>query len=421
MNDASLTALVISLIVLILLSAFFSASETAMMRINRYRLRHQVKSGRRGARRVQALLKRPDRLIGIILLGNNFVNILASSITTIIALHYLGEAWIAAAAGVLTLVILVFAEVAPKTLAAGNPEKIAYPGSLVLTPLLWLFYPAVWVINFIANGLLRLTGLRLDESDMHLSSEELRVVVNEAGPMIPKRHQKMLINILDLEKVSVEDIMIPRNEIIGIDIDDDMADIMALLTRGQYSHLPIYHDDVNNVVGILDTLQVLPLLAKDALDREALINSADQPYFVPEGTPLNTQLLKFQREKRRIALIVDEYGEVEGLVSLEDILEEIVGEFSSDYNLVISDIHPQEDGSYLVDGGANVRELNRTMHWHLPVDGPKTLNGLILESLEDIPDGATSTRIAGYIVEIVQSSESAIKVARIVPPPDRPR
>jgi Mg2+/Co2+ transporter CorB len=254
---------------------------------------------------------------------------------------------------------------------------------------------------------------------MHLSSDELRVVVNEAGPMIPKRHQKMLINILDLEKVTVEDIMIPRNEIVGIDLDDDMADIMALLTRSQYSHLPLYHDDINNVVGFLDTLQVLPLLAKDVLDREALINSADQPYFVPEGTPLNTQLLKFQREKRRIALIVDEYGEVEGLIALEDILEEIVGEISTDYSSTINEIHPQEDGSYLVDGGANVRELNRAMHWQLPVDGPKTLNGLILESLEAIPAGATSTRIAGYIVEIVQSSESAIKVARIIPPSGR--
>jgi Mg2+/Co2+ transporter CorB len=389
-----------------------------MMRINRYRLRHQVKSGRRGARRIQTLLRRPDRLIGIILLGNNFVNILASSITTIIALRYLGEAWIAAAAGVLTLVILIFAEVAPKTLAASKPEQIAYPGSLILMPLLWLFYPAVWVINSIANTLLRLFGLKPNDEDMQLSSEELRVVVNEAGPMIPKRHQKMLLNILDLEKVAVEDIMVPRNEIVGIDLDDEMVEIITLLTRSQYTHLPLYREDINNVTGILDLQQVLPLLAKGGLDRETLISNAEKPYFVPEGTPLNTQLLKFQREKQRIALIVDEYGEVEGLVALEDILEEIVGEFASDYSSAISEIHPQEDGSFLVDGGATVRDLNRSMHWQLPADGPKTLNGLILESLESIPAGATSTRIAGYTIEIVQSSESAIKVARIIPPFD---
>ncbi len=301
-------------------------------------------------------------------------------------------------------------------MAASHPEKIAFPGSIILMPLLWLFYPAVWLINVIANSLLRLLGFRREDSDLHLSSEELRIVVNEAGPMIPKRHQKMLLNILDLEKVSVEDIMIPRNEVTGIDLNDELNDIVSLLSRCQYTHVPIYRDDINDVVGMLHIRQVLPLLATGGLDHDALINSADQAYFVPEGTPLNTQLLKFQREKRRVALVVDEYGEVEGLVTLEDILEEIVGEFTSDINAVVSDIHPQEDGSFLVDGGVNIRELNRSMHWKLPVDGPKTLNGLILEALEFIPAGATTTRIAGYVVEIIQSSEHAIKVARIIPP-----
>lgn len=388
-----------------------------MMRINRYRLRHLVKSGHHGALRVQTLLERPDRLIGIILLGNNFVNILASSITTIIALRYLGEAWIAIAAGILTLVILIFAEVGPKTMAAVHPERVAFPGAVVLLPLLWVFYPAVWVINAIANAMLRSMGLSPEEGDMQqLSSEELRAVVDEAGTLIPKRHQKMLINILDLEKVTVDDIMIPRNEIVGIDLQNDLNQIVTLLTRCRFSYLPLYRDDINNIIGMLHTRQVLPLLASGSLDQDALITSADQPYFVPEGTPLNTQLLKFQREKRRVALVVDEYGEVEGLVALEDILEEIVGEFTTDYNTTISDIHLQEDGSYLVDGGANIRELNRTLHWELPVAGPKTLNGLILESLESIPDGATSVRIEDYICEIVQSSGNAIKVARITPP-----
>lgn len=420
MIDIPIEALVAGLIFLVLLSAFFSASETAMMRINRYRLRHLVRDGHHGALRVHALLERPDRLIGIILLGNNFVNILASSITTIIALRYLGEAWIAIAAGLLTLVILIFAEVAPKTMAAAYPERVAFPGAIILVPLLWVFYPAVWVINAIANTLLRMVGLSPLEGDMQqLSSEELRSVVNEAGTLIPKRHQKMLINILDLEKVTVDDIMIPRNEIVGIDLNTDLNEIVTLLARCQYSHLPLYRDDVNNVLGILHTRQVLPLLAKERLDQQALIKSADEPYFVPEGTPLNTQLLKFQRQKRRVALIVDEYGEVEGLVTLEDILEEIVGEFSTNYSSTISDIHPQEDGSYLVDGGANIRELNRSMHWVLPVDGPKTLNGLMLEAMESIPEGAASVRIVGYVIEIVQSSENAIKVARIIPPADK--
>jgi Mg2+/Co2+ transporter CorB len=420
MSDISIEALVSGLVFLLLLSAFFSASETAMMRINRYRLRHMVKNGHHGAQRVHALLERPDRLIGIILLGNNFVNILASSITTIIALRYLGEAWIAIAAGLLTLVILIFSEVAPKTMAAAYPERVAFPGSLVLGPLLWVFYPAVWVINAIANSMLHLAGLSPSEGDMQqLSSEELRSVVNEAGTLIPKRHQKMLINILDLEKVTVDDIMIPRNEIVGIDLNSDLKEIVALLARSQFSHLPLYRDDINNVIGILHTRQVLPLLAKETLDQEALINSADQPYFVPEGTPLNTQLLKFQRQKRRVALVVDEYGEVEGLVALEDILEEIVGEFTTNFSDTISDIHPQEDGSFLIDGSVNIRELNRSMHWSLPVDGPKTLNGLILESLESIPEAAASIRIVDYVIEIVQSSENAIKVARIIPPVEK--
>jgi Mg2+/Co2+ transporter CorB len=250
-----------------------------------------------------------------------------------------------------------------------------------------------------------------------LSSEELRSVVNEAGTLIPKRHQRMLVNILDLEKVTVDDIMIPRNEIVGIDLNAGLNEIVTLLTRCQFTHLPLYRDDINNVIGMLHTRQVLPLVVSGRLDQEALIASADRPYFVPEGTPLNTQLLKFQRQKRRVALIVDEYGEVEGLVALEDILEEIVGEFTTDYNSTISEIHPQEDGSYLVDGGINIRELNRSMHWHLPVDGPKTLNGLVLKSLESIPEGATSFRVLGYVIEIVQSSENAVKVARIIPPP----
>lgn len=417
MSGDSLISLIGLLVLLILLSAFFSATETAMMRLNRYRLRHLVKANQRAAIRVQGLLDRPDRLIGIILLGNNFVNILASSITTIIALRYFGEAWIAIAAGILTLVILIFAEVAPKTMAALHPERVAFPAAVLIRPLLWVFYPAVWVINGIANTLLRMLGVRPEDTDVQqLSSDELRAVVNEAGSMIPKRHQKMLVNILDLENVTVDDIMIPRNEIIGIDLNDDEDEIVNFLVNCHYTHLPLYHDDINNVVGMLHTRYALPLLAREQFDKSRLIEVATEPYFVPESTPLNTQLLKFQREKRRVALVVDEYGDVEGLVVLEDILEEIVGEFTTDFAATIKEVHPQDDGSYLVDGGVNIRELNRTMHWDLPVEGPKTLNGLILERLESIPEAAISLRIDGYTIEIVQAAENAVKVARVIMP-----
>jgi len=392
-----------------------------MMRLNRYRLRHLVDAKNPGAIRASKLLERPDRLIGIILLGNNFVNILASSITTIIALRLLGEAWIAAAAGLLTLVILIFAEVGPKTMAAIHPERIAFPAAIILRPLLLLFYPAVWVINGIANTMLKMLGVSARADDMQdLSSDELRAVVNEAGSLIPERHQKMLVNILDLEKVTVEDIMIPRSEIVGIDLNGDEDDIVAQLVSCQYTHLPIYHDDINNIVGVLHIRNVLSLMQQEEFDVNELIDIAPAPYFVPEGTPLNTQLLKFQRQKRRVALVVDEYGGIKGLVVLEDILEEIVGEFTTDIAATISDVHLQDDGSYLIDGSVNVRELNRSMKWSLPVKGPKTLNGLILEELESIPGKATSLRIDAYTIEIVQSSENAVKVARIIPPPEMP-
>ncbi len=419
MNTPSLTLLLLLLLLLILLSAFFSASETAMMRLNRYRLRHLVQAQHRAAIRAAQLLERPDRLIGIILLGNNFVNILASSISTLIALRYFGEAWIAAAAGILTFVILIFAELTPKTLAALHPEKIAFPAAYVLKPLLVLCYPLVWLINAIANGLLRLGGVTPQEDVMQqLSSEELRTVVNEAGALIPKKHQKMLLNILDLEKVTVEDIMVPRNEVVGLDLKLPEDEIIHILTTCQYTRLPLYYDDIDNVVGILHIRNALPLIAREEFDKEQLLKIAKEPYFVPEGTPLNTQLLNFQRHKRRVGLVVDEYGDIEGLITLEDILEEIVGEFTTDISETIKDVYPQEDGSYLVDGSANIRALNRTMQWDLPTTGPKTLNGLITEYLESIPASATSLRINGYTIEILQTAENAVKTARIIPPPE---
>jgi len=386
------------------------------MSLNRYRLRHLAKNGHVAARRAQALLERTDRLIGIILLGNNFVNILASSLATIIALRVWGESGIAIAAGLLTFVILIFAEVAPKTLAALRPEKVAFPASFVLTPLLRLLYPLIWVINLIANSLLRVVGVRVDKASIqHLSSEELRSVVNEAGTLIPPRHQKMLLNILDLEKVTVEDIMVPRNEIVGIDLDGDWEDATALVTSSQHTRLLVYRDNIENVVGITHLRNVLPLLSQGEFTQQAIEKIAKEPYYIPEGVALNAQLLNFQEKKRRIALVVDEYGDLQGLVTLEDLLEEIVGEFTSDRAATLRDVHPQNDGSYIVDGGINIRALNRILRWSLPTDGPKTLNGLIVEYLESIPESGTSLLVSAYPIEIVQTKDNTVKTARIWP------
>jgi Mg2+/Co2+ transporter CorB len=416
LSDVPLGVLFGALIVLILLSAFFSGSETGMMALNRYRLRHLTKSGHKSARRAAELLERPDRLIGIILFGNNFVNIVASMLAAFIAWRIMGETGLALAPFVLTVVILVFAEVAPKTLAALHPERIAFPAAVVLKPLLRICYPVVAAINWLANGVLRLVNVSPTDVDSHqLSTDELRTVVNEAGALISHKYQSMLVSILDLEKVTVDDIMVPRNEIYGIDIDDDMEDIVDLLVHSQHTRLPLYRGDIDSVLGMLHLRKVLQPLEHTELNKEWLRANASEPYFVPLGTPLNTQLRNFQRQRQRIALVVDEYGDVDGLVTLEDLLEEIVGEFTTDPADLSPDVHPQADGTYLIDGAANVRELNRAMRLELPTDGPKTLNGLVIEYLESIPEPGTSLLIAGYPVEIVQVSGNAVKTARLKP------
>jgi Mg2+/Co2+ transporter CorB len=415
-SDLPLGVLIGALITLIFLSAFFSGSETGMMALNRYRLRHLLESKHRGAERAQRLLERPDRLIGLILLGNNFVNILASALATVIALRVMGESGIAVAAGLLTLVILIFAEVTPKTLAALYPERVAFPASLVLLPLLRLLSPLVWVVNWVANGVLQLFGVRLEETDGDkLSRDELRTVVNEAGAMLSRRYKRMLVSILDLEKVTVEDIMVPRNEISAIDLDEPMSSIVDQIMTAQHAALPVYRGDINDVVGILVLRKLLPIMQRRRLSEDELVNKALEPGFVPAGTPLSTQLLNFQRQQGRIALVVDEYGDIQGLVALEDILEEIVGEFTTDPAAQSPDVHPQPDGSFLVDGTATIRELNRTMHWQLPADGPKTINGLIVDYLEAIPEPGTGLLLAGYPVEIVQTSGNVVRTARIHP------
>ena len=416
MDDIPIGVLLGVLIFLIIISAFFSGSETGLMSLNRYRLKHLAKSGNRGAERASRLLEHPDRLIGLILLGNNFVNILASSIATVLALRLWGEAGIAIAAGLLTLVILIFAEVTPKTLAVLHPERFAFPASRVLGPLQILLYPLVWLVNIIAHGLMRLLGVNPKKArSEELSSEELRVVVNEAGALIPHSHQEMLTNILDLEKATVDDIMVPRNEITGIDLDNDWEEILNQVAHSQHTRLPVYRGDINNVVGFLHMRNTLVLSRRKETFKEDLVALLREPYFVPEGTSLTPQLLNFRRQKRRIGLVVDEYGDVRGLVTLEDILEEIVGEFTTDPADNIREVHPQPDGIYLVDGSASIRDLNRIMAWDLPTDGPKTFSGLITEYLQDIPKPGTSLMLAGYPVEIVQTKGNKVKTALINP------
>jgi len=421
LDDTPLSVLLAALLFLILLSAFFSGSETGLMTLNRYRLRHLADKQHPGAMRAQQLLQRQDRLIGLILLGNNLVNVLASILMTLITLRLYNDTGLLFAAGlVLTIVILLFAEVTPKTLAALHPERVAFPAAYVYTPLLKLLWPVVWVVNGIANGLLKLLGVSPEHGTSDaLTTEELRTVVTEAGAMIPKRHQSMLLNLMDLEKVTVEDIMVPRNEVTGIDVDDDWETSRKLLMDSQYTRLPLYREDINNVIGILHMRDAIPLLYRGTLDRETLQGIVRKPYFIPENTSLNRQLLNFQREHRRTGFAVDEYGEVQGLVTLEDILEEIVGEFTSDPSAHIEDIQPQADGTWLVDSSISIRSLNSALGMSLSIDGPKTLNGLITEYLEIIPEADTSLLLDNHPVDILQIRENRVKTVRIHKPLER--
>lgn len=417
MNESSTELLFLILFLLIILSGFFSSSETGMMSLNRYRLKHLTRSGHKGAQRASKLLDRTDQLIGVILIGNNFVNIFASSIATIIALRLWGDAGIAIATALLTFVILIFAEVTPKTLAALYPEKIAFPASYILTPLLKLLYPLVWSVNLITNNLLKLLGIKQsNQGSDNLSREELRTLVNEAGALIPRKHQDMLVGILDLEKVTVNDIMVPRNEIVGIDIEDDFSDIITQIESSQHTRLPIYKNDINNIIGILHLRNLTRVLSQETPNRASLLQECREPYFVPESTPLHTQLMNFQKEKRRIGIVVDEYGDIMGIATMEDILEEIVGEFTTNFSANSADITPQDDGSFIVDGSATIRTINKTLSWNLPTSGPKTLNGLITEALESIPDTSVCLKIHKHQMEIRQIKDNVVKTVRISPP-----
>lgn len=413
--DSSVNMLVILLIVLILVSAYFSGSETSMMSINRYRMKHLARKRHAGALRVSRLLEAPDKLLGVILIGNNFVNLLAASIATSIAIELFGNPETVLTTIALTVVVLIFAEITPKTIAALYPEKIAYPSSLLLSVLLKLLYPGVWLANRVSGLLIRMLGFKPHPTDDHqLSPEELRTVVYESG-QLHEQGQGMLLNVLDLEKVTVNDILVPRNEIIGIDLEDDIDEILALINTSQHTRVPIYTNDIDNVRGVLHMRNLGRLLTLDSINKEDLTREAEKPYFIPESTPLHTQLFNFQNNRKRLAFVVNEYGMIKGIITLEDILEEIVGEFTTDMAASSRDIHPREDGSYLIDGTATIRDINRILGWELDSGNAKTLNGLLMEILESIPDSPVGVNLGDYRAEIMQVRDNVIKTVRMWP------
>jgi Mg2+/Co2+ transporter CorB len=403
---------------MVVISAYFSGSETGMMTLNRYRLRHRAKQGNRAARRVEKLLRKPDRLISLVLIGNNLVNILASALGTIVGMRLYGNAGVAIATGVLTFVVLVFAEVLPKTIAALYPEKVAYPSSFLLAPLLIMMMPLVWLLNMVTRLLMRLVGIKADVTiSSALSKDELRTIVNESRSQISRRNQDMLLSVLDLEKVSVEDIMVPRNEIVGIDINDDWKAIVRQLTHSPHGRIVLYRDSLDDAISMLRVREAYRLMTeKKEFTKEVMLRAADEIYYIPEGTPLSTQLVKFQRNKKKVGLVVDEYGDIQGLVTVEDILEEIVGDFTTSMSPSLAEeVTPQNDGSVLIDGSANVRELNKAFNWHLPEDEARTINGMILEALEEIPAAGTRVRIAQYDIDILDVQDNMIKQVKVLP------
>ncbi|MFK7857624.1 MAG: HlyC/CorC family transporter [Granulosicoccus sp.] len=416
MNSIPISVLGSILVLLVLISGFFSGSETALMSVNRYRLRHQANNGNKAAQRTARLLENRDRLISLILLGNNFVNILASAIATVIALRLMGEAGIAVATGLLTLIILVFAEVTPKTFATRRTEQFAFIASAVYVPLMFVTYPLVLATNWLSSFLLKLLKAHeVSADEEHLSSDELRTVLNEAAGMIPIRHREMLVNILDLGTVSVDDIMVPRNEIIGINLEDPWDDVLKEISDSPHSRLLVYRENVDNVVGFIYLRKMIDALRSGKINRTYLESVIRDPYFIPEGTTLTVQLLNFQREKRRVALVVDEYGDIQGMLTLEDILEEIVGEFDNDPRVSPAEIRPQPDGSFIVDGTAQVRNLNRSLNWSLPSEGPKTLNGIVVEHFESFPPQGAVFTFNGHPITILAVEDNKVQQVRIEP------
>ena len=419
MDEIPLHTLLIAFVVLLVISAFFSISETGMMALNRYRLRHLAGTGHRGARLTVQLLSRTDRLLGVVLLGNNLVNAAAAALVTVITFRLFGASELALTLGTLTVTfaILIFSEITPKVIGATYPERIAFPAAYVLAPLLKLVYPIVWFINLFVSGLLWLLRLKPQNSQSHtLSMAELRTLVLEGANLLPQKHQNILLNLFDLESITVEDAMTPRNQIEAIDIESTPDQIRRQIATSNHTRLPVYRGRLDDIVGIVHVRKVLNLSEGEQISAETLKEIMREPYFIPLDTPLLTQLQNFQEQQDRMALVVDEYGELKGLLKLEDIFEEIIGEFTTHSPLQTARFRRMEDGSIIVEGGSLLRELNRKLGYRFPLDGPKTLNGLILEHLQDIPEPGTSLKLAGYPIEVLQTHDRVIRSVRLLPP-----
>ena len=405
--------LITSIFFLLCLSAFFSSAETGMMALNRFKLKHLVKQRNKSAIRANKLLQRPDRLLGIILIGNNFVNILAAALTTILCLRLFGDSGVLIGSIILTMIVLIFAEVTPKTFAANYSEKVALPSSLILKFLQKLLYPLVWIVNFFSNSILKLLGVKEKESEEDLSPEELKSILENSGDLIPSRYQEMLLSVLELDKISIDEVMIPKNEIIGIDLSKDIEEIGDFLKDSKKEFFPIFDQNLDDIKGIINLYGINSFLSSQKKDTESLLQNSEEVYFALENTSLNIQLNNFQKDKKKVAVVLDEYGSVKGMVDIKDILEEIVGELSDPHEEVKIDIKEQKDGSYLIDAGISAREVNKRLGWDLPLSGPKTLNGLILENTETIPEANISLEIENYLIETVLIKDNMIKFTKV--------
>ena len=419
MEQLPLHIMLIALVFLLVLSGFFSLSETSMMAINRYRLRYLAKQGHRGARLTIKLLDHTDRLLGVILLGNNLLNTASATLVAIIVATLFAHDDFALFMGTIavTFAILVFSEITPKVIAAAYPERIALAASYVLTPLLIVFYPIVWFVNLFVSGLLTLFRLkpRKGELEQKISTEELKTLVLEGGHFIQHKHQSMLLNLFDLETITVDDVIVPRSQIEAIDLNADDEVIHTQLLTCHHTRLPLYRERMDNIVGIVHVRNVLNQMQGGKITAATLEKVMREPYFIPSGTSLFSQLQQFQENRKRVGLVVDEYGEWLGLVTLEDIVEEIIGEFTTQAPTLASTFTKQEDGSFIVEGSTLLRELNRKLGFQFPLDGPKTLNGLILEYFEDIPEAGTGLNIAGYPMEVIQTKNRVVKTVKIFP------
>ena len=414
MNELSMSTLLLVIVVLTIFSAYFAGSETAMMALNRYRLRHLANEGHRGARKANRLLQRPDRLLGVILVWNNIVIIFAASFATEVSSRLLGDG-VGPILGAVpfTVYLLIFGEVTPKTIAATRPETFGFPSAYVLQPLLKISRPLVLFVNWISNKLAAPLISRAAEKSETLSVAELKTVLNE-HTTLPRDHQDMIVGILDLENATVEDIMVPRAEIAGIDINDDTATILEAIESSQHTRLPVYRENIDDVVGMLHLRRASRFTSRETFSKAALVQETEEPYFVPMSSSLHTQLFNFRRHKRRIALVVDEYGEIQGMATMEDILEEIVGEFTTDFTSDLGEIHRQNDGSYVINGSVLVRDANRALGWDLPITGPRTMNGLVLEHLEAFPDGQVGVRIGRYAIETARITDNVIRTVKVI-------